>query len=401
MKKDILLIAHFCSDFDSEQNNRFNYIANLLVNENNNVELVTSDFSHVKKQKRNKTLSAYASYKVTYIDEPEYQKNVSIKRIFSHRKMAKNLKKYLASRKLPDVIYCAVPSLDVAKVAADYSRKNKIRFIIDIQDLWPEAFQMVFNPPIVGNILYYPMKKKADYVYKTADDIIAVSKTYLQRGLLNNRNVKNSHVVFLGTDLERFDFFAKKNDSSRKKNEELIIGYSGTLGHSYDITIVIEALEIVQRLKPELKLKFLVMGDGPLFNIFRNRAEKSGVEIIFTGRLPYDEMVGLLISCDIAVNPIMKHAAQSIINKHADYAAAGLPVINTQESNEYRFLIDNYEAGFNCKNNNAEDIAEKMIEISQDVELRMKMGRNSRRMAEELFDRKFTYQEIVHLISGM
>ena len=43
-------------------------------------------------------------------------------------------------------------------------------------------------------------------------------------------------------------------------------------------------------------------------------------------------MVGMLGVCDIAVNSISKGAAQSIINKHGDYAAAGLPVVNTQES---------------------------------------------------------------------
>ncbi len=36
-----------------------------------------------------------------------------------------------------------MPSLDVAKVAAKYAKENNIRFIIDIQDLWPEAFRMV------------------------------------------------------------------------------------------------------------------------------------------------------------------------------------------------------------------------------------------------------------------
>lgn len=70
-------------------------------------------------------------------------------------------------------------------------------------------------------------------------------------------------------------------------------------------------------------------------------------------------MCGILKSCDIAVNPIMHGAAQSIINKHADYAASGIPVLNTQESKEYRKLVDEYKMGFNCDSNDANDLAKK------------------------------------------
>ena len=72
------------------------------------------------------------------------------------------------------------------------------------------------------------------------------------------------------------------------------------------------------------------MGDGPLKEEFENYAEEKKVDCQFTGRLEYEKMVGLLCSCDIAVNPIKKGSAGSIINKVGDYAAAGLPVINTK-----------------------------------------------------------------------
>lgn len=119
---------------------------------------------------------------------------------------------------------------------------------------------------------------------------------------------------------------------------------------------------------------------------------------MFTGRLPYTEMVGMLGVCDIAVNPISKGAAQSIINKHGDYAAAGLPVLNTQESLEYRNLVDEYQMGLNCNNNDPKDLAEKIQVILEDSKLKEKMGKNSRRLAEARFDRKRTYDAIYKMI---
>ena len=52
------------------------------------------------------------------------------------------------------MIYCAVPSLTGPYLISRYCKKNKIKFIIDIQDLWPEAFKMVFDVPIIKDIIF-------------------------------------------------------------------------------------------------------------------------------------------------------------------------------------------------------------------------------------------------------
>lgn len=393
-KKDILIIAHFCSDFDYEGNNRFNYLANLIAKCGHDVELVTSDFSHEKKEKRNGVNLEKLEYKVTFINEPIYKKNVSLKRFYSHYVMGKNLKKYLSNRKKPDIIYAAVPSLDVAKVAADFAFKNNIKFMIDIQDLWPEAFKMVFNVPILHNLLFYPMKKSADYIYSTADEIIAVSDTYRDRALKLNKKVNTGYSVYLGTNLDSFDEIP--NDIECNKRDKIWLVYVGTLGNSYDIPSVIDALQIIKR-NGIKNIEFIVMGDGPLKEKFNRYAENKGINVHFTGRLPYSKMVSILKNCDIAVNPIKKGSASSIINKVCDYAAAGLPVINTQESSEYRELIHKYESGFNC--NNVNELVDKILLLNNDEKLRRRMGRNNRRLAEEKFDRNRTYKQIIKLIN--
>ena len=44
-----------------------------------------------------------------------------------------------------DLVYAATPSLDAARAAATYCKKNNVPFVVDIQDLWPEAFKLIFN----------------------------------------------------------------------------------------------------------------------------------------------------------------------------------------------------------------------------------------------------------------
>lgn len=396
-KKDILIISHFV-DFPWEKgNDRFIYIAEMLSEQGYEVELITSDFIHNQKKHRDiKNISGNPlRFKVTLLHESGYRKNICLKRLKSHRELGIELKKYLQKRKMPALIYCAVPSLDIAWQASEYIRKRNVRFVIDIQDLWPEAFEMVVPFKNIVSLIFFPMKKIANIIYGRADEIVAVSETYLERGLRANRKLKQGLSVFLGTDFNVFDKY-KGEFSLSKKEGEVWIGYVGTLGHSYDL---ISAIRAIKKLNYP-QIKFIILGDGPLKEKFLKYAREKKVSAVFTGRLSYPKMVSILCQCDIAVNPIKKGAAQSIINKVGDYAAAGLPVINTQECEEYRKLIRDYNCGFNCQNEDIDGISEKIKILVEDVELRKMMGKNSRKLGEEKFDRGMSYKKICQIITG-
>lgn len=400
LDKDILILAHFSQAPWELGNGRFCYLADLMSLHGANVELMTSSFSHKSKTQRKNALikEIDVEYKFTMLYEPSYYGNISLNRYYSHYIFGRNIKKYLRHRQKPDALYCAVPSLDAAYVAAKYSKKNRIPLIIDVQDLWPEAFKMVFRLPYIGDLILYPIKKRADAIYRMADDIIAVSETYAQRAMSVNSKCLEPLIVFLGTDSERYNTFIARKQNERSNYEEIWVAYVGTLGYSYDLYSVIDAIKILDE-KGAYTIRLIVMGDGPLRNSFEEYSKHCRIKATFTGHLSYELMITQLTSCDIAINPIRKKAAQSIINKHADYAIAGLPVLNTQESLEYRQMIDKYEMGLNCENGNPNDIATKLELLCGSSELRKSMGSNSRMVFSELFDRSKTYSSIISRIS--
>lgn len=389
---DIVIIANFCAALDRPTNSRFDYIANMLAEENS-VEMVGSSFSHETKKKRVCDFSRF-SYKVTLIDEPGYHKNISVQRFLSHRIWGKNVLKYIQQRKKPDVIYCAIPSLTAASLVGEYCNRTNIRFVVDIQDLWPESFRMALNVPVMSNVAFAPFKHRANKAYAAADLIIAVSQTFLDRAESVNMRANDSAAVYIGTDLGTFDNNVCKHKVERKGDGEFWIAYCGSLSDSYDIPCVIDAVKLINN----PKVKLIIMGTGYLKDNFQKLAVESGINAEFTGYLNYPEMCGLLSSCDITVNPINGKSVASIINKHADYAASGLPVINTQESPEYRNLVEDYNMGFNCKNGNTEEIAEKIKTLIEDKSLRDEMGRNARRCAVERFDRMTSYCKLKYCI---
>jgi len=395
---NILIIINFCSNYSETSNGRFIYLANILTSDNC-VEIISSDFNHSKKT-HDVYVPENTKYHVHILHETGYKTNVCVGRFVSHFVWALNVKKFInkmLKEKNIDVIYCAVPTTLAAYFAGKICKRHNIKFIVDIQDLWPEAFQMVFNIPVISKILFMPFKFIANSVYKMADEVIAVSQTYVDRAMKVNKKCREGLSVFLGTNSSTFNENVKNNMIESKPKDELWLGYCGTLGASCDLTCVFDALRLIKN-KGLIPPKFIIMGLGPRAEEFKKKSKN--LNVLFTGQLPYPKVCGLLASCDIAINPVMHNAAQSIINKHADYAAAGIPVINTQESLEYQSLVESYDMGINCKCNDPEDVAKAIELLMSDSVRRKRLGLNSRRCFEEKFDRSKTYPLLVSRITN-
>lgn len=139
----VIMMVHTMGTLLPSDNDRYTYIAKMLVNQGENVEIITSDYEHHKKRYRDKNTNF--PFKITYLHENAYKKNVSFQRIIGHISFAIRLKKYLKRSENTDIIYCAVPPIISAFVTANYCKKNRIRLLVDIQDLWPEAMETLLG----------------------------------------------------------------------------------------------------------------------------------------------------------------------------------------------------------------------------------------------------------------
>ena len=174
-KMDVVIISEFCDSFSITDNDRFLYLANMM-SDDNQIEIITSSFRHTTKNHRHEPEAEWP-FKITFIEEPGYPRNICLKRFWSHYVWGKNVFKYLISRKIPDVVYCAIPSLTGPNLVAKYCERENVRLIIDVQDLWPEAFRMALDIPVLSDLVFAPLKHIADKAYGCADSVCAVSET--------------------------------------------------------------------------------------------------------------------------------------------------------------------------------------------------------------------------------
>ena len=133
---------------DEKGPSRFFYIANMLGEMGYDVEAFTGSFEHFDKKQRDldKLKNAPFPFKITVLDQADYQKNISIKRLNGYRAISKKLVAELKNRiKEFDAVYCVIPPNDIAAAVGKLCKENGVPFIIDTEDLWPEAMEAVLK----------------------------------------------------------------------------------------------------------------------------------------------------------------------------------------------------------------------------------------------------------------
>ena len=403
-KKKIAVVAQAVKLPGEKQGlDRIAYVSETLAAAGYDVTLYTSKFQHWDKEFREIWKKSYRKlpYKIMFLDEPGYSRNIDLKRVYSHYKLADSLSIALAESPVKyDLIYCLIPPNDLARTSATYAKRNDIPLVVDVSDLWPEAMKMALNVPVLSDIAFLPFTLDAKNVYKSAAAVIGTSDEYASRPLKDNPDL--DHVtVYVGNDLSRFDSAVSDADTlPYKEQDEFWVTYAGTLGKSYDIDTLIDAAVKAQPLV-DGKLRIKILGDGPDIQKFAAHAKQVQAPVDFLGYVYYDEMCCYLSQSDVLVNSLVKGAPQSIVSKVADYLAAAKPIINTGESIEFKDKVEQDCFGINVEPQNVDELAAAIVALSQDRDAAMKMGENGRKIAEEQFDRPRAYKKIVELVDRL
>ena len=386
---------------------RFRFIAQTLAEAGFEVDLITSTFQHWDKAQRDTTQACYQGlpYRIRFVYEPGYKRNLDLVRINSHRVFAANLRRFFKSRFSDnpfayDLIYSEIPPNDMARTCAEVAHEHGIPYVPDVNDLWPEAMRMAVDVPIVSDIAFAPFARDAKKTYDLIAAAVGTSDEYANQPSKYRNDDYRRITVYVGNELAKFDAgaLARKGDVS-KPDGELWAIYAGTLGASYDIATLIDASLIAARADSRLRVK--ILGDGPDRAKLEERAAQSNAPVEFVGYAPYDLMAAYLKASDITVNSLVKTAPQSIITKIGDYLAAGIPMINTGSSPEFRAKVEADGFGINVEAENAEVLAAALLSLAGDDVLRAEMGTVARRIAEEQFDQPTAYQAIVELVRSL
>lgn len=146
-----------------------------------------------------------------------------------------------------------------------------------------------------------------------------------------------------------------------------------------DHSTFLQAARMVRSAVPDVA--FCLAGEGELLEPLRQQAEQLGLaqDVFFTGRCV--RVAELLSVSDIGV---LSSSSEGFSNAIIEYMAAALPVVATQVGGAREAVIEG-ETGYLVNKGDADSMAERIIDLLNDRERSVVMGKRARRIVEEKF----------------
>jgi glycosyltransferase involved in cell wall biosynthesis len=385
---------------------RCGMLAKALLDKNHTVELWTSSFDHIShKHLHKKSLFIKAGNRISiqFIKGGGYPHDQSPKRFLHNHQTAREFINLASKRKkLPDVIFAPVPSLELAQSVVKYAKKKGIKVIVDVRDLWPDIYLTMF-PAILhplAKIIFYSEYRRAQYIFKNATAITAVSEAYLEKGLWYAQRKKNYNDRFfpLGS--------SKINTSSQKKTDKspydyqfkskgyFVATFVGTFSPSLDVQTIIDAARILKT--TDKKIKIIIIGAGDRSNFFLEQALKLN-NVIMPGWLDSDSIKIILRDTDIGLVSYSKKALMSLPNKPFEYMAAGLPLLSSLKG-ELETIIQKYNIGLQYDAGDPESLSKQILWLFEHKNEMKKMKINSINLFKNHFESDLVYKNLSEYI---
>jgi glycosyltransferase involved in cell wall biosynthesis len=280
-----------------------------------------------------------------------------------------------------DVIHACNPP-DLFFLIGGFWKLFGKKFLFDHHDANPELYEAKFGR---RDFFWKVMLLLEKLTFRCADVSIATNESYrriaIERGGMRPERV---FVVRSGPSLERLKRLPP--EESLKRGKKFLVGYVGVMGRQEGIDYLLRAVaHIVHDLKRS-DVHFGLVGGGTSLDDMKALAERLGVAeyVTFTGRVPDEELLAMLNTADVCVNPDVANDMNdlSTMNKIMEYMALGKPIVQF-DLTEGRFSAQ--QASLYARRNDAFDLGEKILALLDNPALRAEMGAYGRkRVLEEL-----------------
>jgi glycosyltransferase involved in cell wall biosynthesis len=284
-----------------------------------------------------------------------------------------------------DVIHACNPPDTIFLIGYFFKLFGK-KFIFDHHDINPELYEAKFGR---RDLFYRLLCQLERWTFRAADVSIATNESYrriaIERGGMDPERV---FVVRSGPDLRRLKIVPPVE--SLKKGRKYLVGYVGVMGKQEGIDYLLRAARHIVNDMKRTDVHFGLVGGGTELEDMRTYAATLGIGdyVTFTGRVPDQQMLEMLNTADVCVNPDVANEMndKSTMNKIMEYMALGKPVVQF-DLTEGRFSAQ--EASLYAEKNNELDLARKIVQLLDDPEARARMGSFGRNRVETELEWKY------------
>lgn len=398
--KTIWIIDHYSSEPRFGGISRQYDFALELSKRGYQVVIIASGFSHfthsyISEEDIFTTEIAETAHYV-YLKTKQYESNGGVgraKNMFSFLRQVTRYQSQIAKKYgAPDVVNgCSVHPL--AWVAAyRIARKYKIRFCIEVRDLWPRIWvvggdKKVYDPMVI----FFGMIEK--WAYKHADRII-YSMPHGDKYICDELGYPRSKVRLIGQPMacEKFDVNSRKTDQLPEEirtfmNNGFICSFAGYYMEYEGVYVMLEAAKILR--DKGIMIKMIFVGSGEEMAGMKEFREQNHLDnVMIWGRISKETVPALLAHSDVCMVHLEVKGHPEVYqygvskNKVNEYLYSGSCTLYGFHDTEDEVVKSG--GGIMFEPYHAEDLAEKIEAVyNMSEEQRRRFGINGRKYIRE------------------
>lgn len=284
----------------------------------------------------------------------------------------------------PDIIHIHMPS-PLGWCALMASKSLDIPVIGTYHTLLPDFLEHTSLPK---RITKSKTSRKLTWKYTNnfynRCDVVTTPSAVMRKVLIKYGIKKPVIFISNGVNLARFHPI-----NSRKDGKTIL--HVGRISYEKNIDVLIKSFRILLKKKPDAKL--LIAGKGPDMNNLKKITGKLlNKSIMFLGQIEHNKLAGLYSSADIFATASTVETEGLVI---LEAMACGQPIIGVNKL-AIPYIVKHEKNGFIAHPYNEKEIADYMLKLLKDKNLRKKFGKESLRIVKD-----FSLDNIINKLEGI
>lgn len=191
-----------------------------------------------------------------------------------------------------DVVISTVPGIPSLFAGVVVSKLWGVEHIAEMRDAWPDIItgditSQTRKLPWYRHLIKRSIHATITYCQRQADAVVVTTEHFSD--VLKERGIHPVFVVPNGAEPQEFEQ-AQPLQLTERHRHELRIQYLGTVGRSQGLSVVLDALKILEHKRPEQRFILRIIGEGAEIPALKQLATTENLKVQFIPPIPREEL---------------------------------------------------------------------------------------------------------------
>ncbi len=306
--------------------------------------------------------------------------------------------------KHPDVVIVSNVPLIAHAIIARHLRRRGIPMVFWHQDIYSAAISATARKriPVFGRVIGAIAERVERSIARSSSGIVAISPTFIEK--LASWGVEHKSIVVPNwAPIDELPVRPRQNAWSERMglSDHPVVLYSGTLGLKHDPSILAVIAAELEQERPDAKVVVISEGKGREW-LEEWKREQQADNLVLLDFQPYEDLPDVLASADLLVAILEPDASKfSVPSKVLTYLCANRAILGViPPDNSVAEILLNNRAGAIVDPAHRDQVANEVVSLLNDHDLRHALGESGRRYAENEFSADGAADRFISVFGG-